>query len=99
MHIYSCCVGGYNEEVGYSVNLVNKSDEVSKYHAPIYIVHKTSEEIIIHIPICQMIKRKNPDVFEIMTQKCVDFNFIALCKTTIRAEDHGLDRSISPTHI
>ena len=89
----------YNEEAGvlYSVNLVNKSDKVSKYHAP--IVHKTSEEIIIHIPICQMIKRKNPDVFEIMTQKCVDFNFIALCKTNIRAEDHGLDRSISPTHI
>lgn len=28
---------------GYSVNLVNKSDKVSKYHAP--IVHKTSEEI------------------------------------------------------
>jgi hypothetical protein len=41
--------------------------------------------------------RKNPRLVQrSMSQKMRSFSLIVLCKTTIRADDHGLDRPISP---
>ena len=42
-----------------------------------------------------MITERTPDVLEIMSQQCVRLAYSTLQVTT-RAEDHGLDRPISP---
>ena len=76
----------------------NKSDEVSCFHTQ-NITSLNDNAYIYLYQNAKWLNERTPTCLIIMTQKCVDFNYIALCKTTIRAEDHGLDRSISPTHI